>query len=367
MICRKCDASATILIRKEYWYCNTCFITNTNHKFRACLGKSKTLSSNEKVLICLSGGANSIVLLELVHSGITLDGTKKLRVVPFFLHIIETATEDAIRKANIIIDQCKKHNFNLYVININEYYSTNNVLPKPNIITQTKTEALNNMKLNVSTTIYHDAIVKIKRNLFLRVASELSCKIIFTAETTTQLAKRLLTNLAIGRGSQVEYDIGFADQRDKTIRILRPMKDISNEEIEYFVKLKQLYPVYDHSNTETGLQSVIDNFVSDLQDNYPATVSTVCKTADKIGSMENTTNRKNCTLCQSIVALKSAKLTAVEATIFSRQMCFKPSATNDKIEVMQSISEDKNPIFPNINETLCYGCSRNYSELNTYL
>lgn len=49
--------------------------------------------------------------------------------------------------------------------------------------------------------------MKIKRNLFLRAADELNCKIIFTAESTTQLAKRLLTNLALGRGSQVENDI----------------------------------------------------------------------------------------------------------------------------------------------------------------
>ncbi|XP_045773034.1 cytoplasmic tRNA 2-thiolation protein 2 isoform X2 [Maniola jurtina] len=365
MICRKCDASATILIRKEYWYCNTCFITNTNHKFRACLGKSKTISSNEKVLICLSGGAESTVLLDLVHCGFTLNGTKKLRIIPFFLHIIETTTEDSIKKANLIIEQCKQYNFNLYLININEYYSTNNnILSDPNIIPKTKSDTLNNIRLNVSPSIYHDLIIKIKRQLFLRIAKELDCKTVFTAETTTQLAKKLLCNLALGRGSQVENDIGFADLREKSVRILRPMKDIMNEEIDYFVKVKQLSPVYDYSNTEIGLQSVINNFVVDLQDNYPSTIFTVCKTADKIGSNENTNDVKNCTLCQSNITLESANLTAVDATIFSRQMCFKQADAHDDIEVTRNISEDKNPMFPSIYETLCYSCSRTYSELD---
>ncbi|XP_069359826.1 cytoplasmic tRNA 2-thiolation protein 2 isoform X2 [Maniola hyperantus] len=264
------------------------------------------------------------------------------------------------------MEQCKQYNFNLYVINIEDYYSTNNnILSNPNTIPKTKSKIVNNIRLNVSPSIYHDLVIKIKRHLFLRIAKELNCKIVFTAETTTQLAKRLLSNLALGRGSQVENDIGFADQRDKSVRILRPMKDIMNEEIDYFVKVKQLSYVHDYSNTKIGLQSVINNFVVDLQDNnYPSTIFTVCKIADKIGSNENTTDVKNCTLCQSNITLQSGNLTAVEATIFSRKMCFKQADAHDKIEVTQNISEDKNPMFPSIYETLCYGCSRNYSELD---
>lgn len=76
------------------------------------------------------------------------------------------------------------------------------------------------------------------------------------------------------------------------------MKDISSEEIDCFIKVKQLDPVYDNSNTEIGLQSVIDKFVVDLQENFSSTISTVCKTADKLGSMENNENNKKCSLCQ---------------------------------------------------------------------
>ena len=88
MICRKCGSPGKILIRKEYCYCNDCFNINTNHKFRACIGKNRILSANDKVLVCISGDVNSVVLLDLVHIGISLNNHKKLRIIPYFLYIV---------------------------------------------------------------------------------------------------------------------------------------------------------------------------------------------------------------------------------------------------------------------------------------
>lgn len=88
MICKKCDNPGIIVLRKKDHYCEECFTTNTNHKFRACIGKNKILSSNEKVLVCLSGGTGSTVLLDLINNGISMDSHKKLRVDVHLLHIL---------------------------------------------------------------------------------------------------------------------------------------------------------------------------------------------------------------------------------------------------------------------------------------
>lgn len=87
MSCKKCNLPKTVILRNKDFYCNDCFMTSTNHKFRACLGKNKVLSPNERVLVCLSGGVGSTVLLDLIQYGTSLDNTKKLRIVPFFLHL----------------------------------------------------------------------------------------------------------------------------------------------------------------------------------------------------------------------------------------------------------------------------------------
>lgn len=76
-----------VTLRKKDYYCENCFMLSTNHKFRACIGKNKVLTPHENVLICLSGGVGSTVLLDLVHHGISLENNKKLRIIPHFLHL----------------------------------------------------------------------------------------------------------------------------------------------------------------------------------------------------------------------------------------------------------------------------------------
>ena len=43
-----------------------CFIENMEHKFKANLRIQLNLKKNEKILICLSGGINSIAMAKMV-------------------------------------------------------------------------------------------------------------------------------------------------------------------------------------------------------------------------------------------------------------------------------------------------------------
>ncbi|CAH2102555.1 unnamed protein product [Euphydryas editha] len=361
MICRKCNSPGTLIIRKEYCYCDECFIFMINHKFRACLGKNKTLSANEKILICLSGDACSTVLLDLVYNAISLNNHKKLRVVPYVLYIIETVADNE-KISNSIIEQCKSYGFPLTITNINEYN-------KNFFSNKEETESQNSYNSksilsNVTSSIHRDVMMKIKQNIFLKISKELDCNTVFTAETTTSLATKLLSNIVIGRGSQIENDIGFADKRDRDTRILRPLRDITNEEIEHYIQIKEIKPAKAMHNklNETSLQSVIKNFVMDLQENYPATISTICKTADKIGSITNNINKKKCVVCQSNLDNNDLNLTAVDATVFSRKVSLRQSGESKYNEDSQNI-EENNLMFPFIYQSLCYCCSRNMSEL----
>ncbi|KPI94851.1 Cytoplasmic tRNA 2-thiolation protein 2 [Papilio xuthus] len=203
--------------------------------------------------------------------------------------------------------------------------------------------------------------MKIKHDTFRRVAKECQCNFIFTAETTTTLAVNLLSNLAIGRGSQVEYDIGFSDNRDE-IKILRPIKDITEEELHHYIQIKNRPHISVDKIQENSLQSVIKKFVWDLQENFPATVSTVCKTADKIGAIEK--SDKRCQFCKSSLASNNEKLTAMEATNFSRTVSnFHPGQNLNETRPIESTNEYDSSMFPFINKYFCYCCSRNYLEL----
>lgn len=57
-------------------------------------------------------------------------------------------------------------------------------------------------------------------------------------------------------------------------------------------------PVNDSHIKSNSLQSVISSFVSELQDNFQATISTVCKTADKIGIEKESNTSEKCLICE---------------------------------------------------------------------
>lgn len=63
------------------------------------------------------------------------------------------------------------------------------------------------------------------------------------------------------------------------------------------------------------------------------------------------------------------KLSALEATNISRivsfgNMHFKPDLENNSNLISSLENNAQNSMFPLINKYLCYGCSRNHSEMN---
>ncbi|KAJ2947861.1 hypothetical protein O0L34_g9650 [Tuta absoluta] len=251
-----------------------------------------------------------------------MDSHKKLRIIPVFLHLIGTEA-NSLTYAENVMKQCAKYNFDVNLVHIPQYMEENPQLSANTIPSlSSDTEQQFNLLMNgLSNTTSNDLLLKIQRNLFIKCAENFHCNFIFTGETTSTLAIKLLSNLALGRGSHVEHDVGFCDARNENIKIIRPMKDISLEELNCYFTLKQLYPV-DHNQIKlNSLQSVIGAFVTDLKDTFPATISTVCKTADKIGNHDFDTNRKGkCVICESDLEAEDTKLTALEATMFSRSV-----------------------------------------------
>ncbi|XP_049881650.1 cytoplasmic tRNA 2-thiolation protein 2 [Pectinophora gossypiella] len=369
MNCKKCGSPGNVILRKKDSYCENCFITNTNHKFRACIGKNKVLRANDNVLVCLSGGIGSTVLLDFIHNGISMDSHKKLRIIPFFLHVKES--EDASGSQAVkVIEQCRKLNFDVHIINISLFIESGTEPTSLNNIPQLNNETSDKFKRflkSMPATVRNDLLLKIKRHLFTKYAKHLNCNYILTAETTTTLAINLLSNLALGRGSQIQNEVGFYDARDDNIKVLRPMKEISQEELTLYIKIKNLSPEHNSLLNDNSLQSVIGTFVTDLQENFPATISTICKTADKIGIKVDSKKQGKCVICENELGVVTSKLTALSATKFSRTVSNGRPENVDNFNSVIHLYDIKDNVnqslFPHIHSCLCYGCSKNYSEM----
>lgn len=72
----------------------------------------------------------------------------------------------------------------------------------------TKQECLKILKWGYKQLYKHKKVKKTlsRRNMLLEVAKKLNCKFIFTPELSVDIASHLLTNIALGRGSQVPED-----------------------------------------------------------------------------------------------------------------------------------------------------------------
>lgn len=115
-----------------------------------------------------------------------------------------------MNQAQKIIDQCRKQNFNIHIAQISEYMKPSSELLEPCCIPSKNIkldEEFSNFINKMPSTISNDLYPKIKRSLFIRYAKLLGCSFVFTAETTTTLASNLLSNLVLGRGSQVQNDV----------------------------------------------------------------------------------------------------------------------------------------------------------------
>lgn len=76
------------------------------------------------------------------------------------------------------------------------------------------------------------------------------------------------------------------------------MREITKEELEHYLNIKQLEVVHHNETKQNSLQSVVKAFVTNLQESFPATISTVCKTADKISAHDEVETKKICIMCQ---------------------------------------------------------------------
>lgn len=76
------------------------------------------------------------------------------------------------------------------------------------------------------------------------------------------------------------------------------MRDISKEELDHYLNIRQLEVANHDESKQNSLQSVINAFVTNLQESFPATISTVCKTADKISALDEVETKETCIMCQ---------------------------------------------------------------------
>jgi len=331
MICKKCRTNPPVVnLRVRDTYCKDCFLLAVHHKFRASLGKHKATRPGDKIGVCYSGGVGSNSLLHLIYDGINSDH-KKLLFVPMVLHVDEGGLEgrkqeDRVEDVVRVRQMANKFGFQFYFCLLEDYMKEEVKVfgEEEKLIVEDKAvEDLQKLFLSVGENSgKEDLLVSLRRSVLVKAGRTLGCSKLFSGENGTSLAVDLLAGVSSGRGAGLPHLTGFRDTRDDVV-VMRPMRDISSKEVALYSQFHNLdSEVRETLGTkESGLYSIrklTEEFVTELQADFPSTVPTIFRTGDKLVAQENQEEEEGCVLCGGPMDTDCPVTCAFQATKWSQ-------------------------------------------------
>ncbi|XP_068200967.1 cytoplasmic tRNA 2-thiolation protein 2 [Palaemon carinicauda] len=370
--CRKCNTEkAVVVLRMKDAYCRECFLSYFVHKFRSTIGKSKQIRLGDQILIATSGGVSSSALLHLVREGLDESSHKKLRFEPACLYIDESCLSDDSPDAGpeFVQQVCNRvlsRKFPCYVISLEHIMSSQPPVPTLYIEDgsaelSTSLELKEQLRKLLSScktdSAKQDLLEQLRRELLCQCAGALGYSKIFLADNATSLSVSILSNVALGRGSQLSDRVHFK-ARHKDIEIYRPMRELLQNEIHYYNDLHEISTVEAPSFKHKGssIISCTEQFVMGLQKEFPATIPTIFRTGDKLVSTSTEMSKCStpelndhidtdfspimlCVMCGLQLDTLQSESSAVQATIVSQRLSRIVAPTTKPEE---SVAEDTN-------------------------
>ncbi|XP_033101545.1 cytoplasmic tRNA 2-thiolation protein 2-A-like [Anneissia japonica] len=429
--CMKCEEKAVLLIRINDAFCRNCFIQYMTHKFRSAIGKGRLILYDEKVLLAYSAGHSSCAMLHLVQQGFLEHVHKKLRFIPYLAHIDEgavtdqTADQRTARRQEIAsrlqntgipfdivslekvmslmdgeylteepIDLISSHNESSSDTKEAQVGDTCSQSSDPatssvagcacadDLSNQMASLGINGLagklrKLIESTktlTAKEDLLWRLRNQLLVKVARQRGCSKIMLADSGTLVSVRILANISQGRGAALPLDTGFIDRRLGDIAFIRPLKEFTKKEIVLYNNFHNVQSMFVPSLTtkagsEASINLLTEEFVNGLQADFPSTVSTICRTGEKLGT-DGSLSQDICLLCKASLDTSVPEASALNATNFSLSLSktcrskmarSQPSSGNQKQccgEGDGSCQSNKisKITMEDVESHLCYGC-----------
>lgn len=354
-ICKKCNSETVILkLATKEAQCRSCFLNYVHHKFRAALGSTKILPRGANVLIVVDGSAKSVVLMDMCRFALQQDRFKKLQFNPKILYIDKQPLLDA-SVSQKVVDIIKSFSFE-------SFYQPLGSTSEPHFIDDhfelgtfsetSRSEFMDGYHSLSSLTSKQDFLVQYEKKMWRSAAKAFNCNLVFVPETNVDLAKCLLTDISLGRGLSAAHDVCFVDDRVNDVKLVRPIRDLSEAEVNHYVRLNDLEVVPEANITFHGdsIQNLTDAFVRNLQKNYASTIATVFRTGDKLAPSKKEI-LKQCRMCQSLVDTTGSE------TLYATEVSSCLSTRVPKNEFSQ-VNGDDLTMGGNSSETseLCHAC-----------
>ncbi|GAN00665.1 cytoplasmic tRNA 2-thiolation protein 2-like [Mucor ambiguus] len=413
--CCKCKTeTATLLIRQAY-YCQSCFMFVFIGKYRSILLRLRNNDrKNGKVLLACSGGPSSIAMVNLTKNFMRVvpSEKKKVQLIPeaIVCHIDEsTLFESTAKSSEKLAQDFKQHysEFEYFSYRLEEVFgpeftksdtfdkilkSTSGGIENGEYehyvkcvqsnSNKSQAEQLKQLFTNIKkTTAKEDLLWNIKMEMLVTVARREGCPYIFMADSATRQAIKMISMTSKGRGYSVALDVSVDNtQSFKDLCIMRPMKDMLSKEIgfyNHFANVAQFETLpYNFSTMmpgKTSIDRLTEEFIVSIEQEFPSTVSTICRTVMKLTPAANMDLTKTCAIClmpleadigawrQHITV--ADVLDADESKIKQQSSGCGDCSGPDGGCCSSGSTADKEP-RTDMNKFLCYSCQVNLKDYN---
>ena len=271
-MCYKCHTEkANYKIRLQL-ICKSCFISITEHTFRCTLKTSIFPKRGEKLLICVSGGANSTSMLHLTDTCNNPLKTKKMMgFIAGILYIDDSIIYNTPPEATEIFlnDLNSRYSYPIYTRRLQDLV--------PDILE----------RLPESPQSQSDMLYLLIHSSIVATAKELGFTKVITAESASRISSLVLSGICKGSGASVNR---FANPCiiEDGISIGRPMRELLDKEVCIYQHLitvpvlPKLSISMSKGMTNTSIDILVQDFLQNLQSKFPSTVHTLLRTASKL-------------------------------------------------------------------------------------
>ncbi|XP_016147690.1 LOW QUALITY PROTEIN: cytoplasmic tRNA 2-thiolation protein 2-like [Sinocyclocheilus grahami] len=296
----------------------SCFKEYFIHKLRAMLGNNRVIFPHEKVLLAVSGGTASYSMLSQVQE---------------FICVEDSA------------------------------YSPEHKLAVERLFSS--------LKILIAK---EDMLQTLRQHLILHIARENGYSKVMMGDSCSRLAVKLLSNITLGRRAALASDTGFSDHRYGDVVIVRPMRDYSFKEITYYSRMFNVPSVFisgldTKTHDKASIQRLTESFVTNLQADFPSTVSTIYRTSEKLNTSvmspqsQTAEAASKCLLCLCALDTKAGKASAFNATLVSEQLS-QIELQDPSVEAPARSAEEgqgcgssnRLPSHQDLKTLLCYSC-----------
>ena len=349
-ICEKCLENSSKIYNRNKFLCLNCFDSIIIHKFKSNLRTCCKIRQEDYLLVCISGGNYSMGMLELFHQSFNDSNSKrklffKIKILYIDDSILLKEKEKIIeerQKRKLFLDKkMKEYKFDYDIIYLEKVMNLNDIK-----INLTDNNEYDNILIEKYLKIFESISntggfktkfiqISINNLIFFYTLKNKFTKIVF-GNNGQGLVRQSFFNIITGNGKDIKHNITHVDDTylNGKIIIYRPLQDFFDKEISYFNhyhKVEIIYPVYKDDN----LTKILSTFFGKLQFERLNTVPSVINTAEKVAVYKS---EKICKFCLSYLDKNKNKLEFGLDAFLNDENC-------------------------TLNNELCYGCRRMFSDL----